>query len=151
MAKAIVIYGSTTGNTEILSQSVSFGLREGGLEITVKNVSSAKIDELADYDLVVLGASTWYDGELQDDFIGFHEKMASLSLAGKKAAAFGPGDKEGYPDTFCVAVDMLEERLKQCGAEIMAGGLKIDTPGDVVDDAAKEDARSWALNIAKLL
>ena len=38
--------------------------------------------------------------------------MANISLKGKKAAVFGPGDKKNHPDTFCKAVDLLEDRLK---------------------------------------
>ena len=150
MAKAIIIFGSSTGNTETLAQSVSLGLKEDGVEVTVKNVTGASVEELADYDVVVLGASTWYDGELQDDFVSFYDKMANLSLAGKKAAVFGPGDKEGYPDFFCAAVDMLGKRLEECGADLVATSLKIDAADDV-DEAAKEGARAWALNIAKSL
>ena len=150
MAKAIVIFASTTGNTEALAESVSSGLKEGGLEVTVKNVADASVDELANYDLVVLGSSTW-DG-LNDDFEDFYQKMAGLSLTGKKAAVFGPGDKENYPNAFCESVDILEEKLRQCGADMVAEGLKIDRPmGEEMDDAAKEEAKAWALKIAKSL
>ncbi len=152
MLKAILIYGSTTGNTEDLAQSVASGLEEGGVEVAVKNVTAADVGELADYEVVVLGASTWGDGELQDDFVPFYDRMDNLSLAGKKAAAFGPGDKESFPDTFCAAVDMLEEKLEQCGAEISIGPLKIHTEtGDEVDDAIRVEARKWALGMARSL
>ncbi len=145
MAKAIVVYGSTTGNTEFLAEVIVSGLKEGGLEVVTKNVSETKVSEVANYDVVVLGCSTWGEGELQDDFIDFYEKMKDLSLAGKKAAVFGPGDKESYPDTFCKAVDLLKEKLKKCGAEIVAESFKID--GEV--EKAIEDANAWALRIAK--
>ena len=56
--------------------------------------------------------------------------MANISLKGKKAAVFGPGDKKNYPDTFCKAGDILEDRLKECEAEIVIEGFKVD--GDVV-------------------
>ena len=150
MAKAIVIFASTTGNTETLAESVSSGLKEGGLEVTVKNVAEASADELAGYDLIVLGSSTW-DG-LNEDFRDFYEKMAGLSLAGKKAAVFGPGDSENYPDTFCESVDILEKRLKECGANVVTESLKIDRPmGEEMDDAAREEAKNWALKLAELI
>ncbi|RKY65814.1 MAG: flavodoxin [Candidatus Latescibacterota bacterium] len=145
MAKAIVIYGSTTGNTERLSEAVVAGLKKGGVEVTVREVTETNVNELTDYDLIVLGSSTWGEGELQDDFVDFYNKMGSVSLAGKKAAAFGPGDSEFYPDTFCAAVDLLEYRLKECGAEIVARSLKVD--GNV--DAATEDAEAWGIEVAE--
>ncbi len=148
MAKAIVIYGSTTGNTERLSEAVVEGLQKGGVEVTVRDViNEIHVDELTDYDLIVLGSSTWGEGELQDDFIDFYNKVGSVSLTGKRAAAFGPGDSELYPDTFCAAVDLLEYRLKECGAEIVAESLKVD--GDI--DAAMEDAEIWGLELAESL
>ena len=63
---------------------------------------------------------------MQDDFIEFHEEMGGISLNSKKAAVFGPGDSEDYPDTFCEAVDILEGALKKCGADIVAESLNVD-------------------------
>ena len=147
MAKVIVIYGTTTGNTETLAEGVVSGLKKGGVEVTVKNVTGANVDELTGYDLIVLGSSTWGEGELQDDFIGFHEAMDKISLAGKKAAAFGPGDSSMYPDTFCSAVEILEEKLKKCGAQLVIEGLKID--GEV--QPAMKQAEEWGEKIARSL
>lgn len=36
-AKVIVVYGSTTGNTETLAEGVVEGLKRGGIEAIVKN------------------------------------------------------------------------------------------------------------------
>ena len=146
-AKVILVYGSTTGNTEMLAEHVAAGLERGLASVTVKNVTEASVDELADYDAIVFGCSTWGEGDLQDDFVDFHEAMNGVSLEGKKAAVFGPGDSEEYPDSFCKAVDILEETLKKCGAEIVAEGLKVD--GDV--EPAFEDAEAWGLKVAKAL
>ncbi len=145
MAKVIVVYGSTTGNTEALAKAVVSGLEEGGLEVRMKNVSEAEANELTDYDVIVLGCSTWGEGELQDDFVDFYEKMKNLSLPGKKTAVFGPGDKESYPDTFCKAVDLLEKKLKESGAKIVAESFKVD--GEV--EEVIENAKNWGLKVAK--
>ena len=72
MVKAILIYGSTIGNTEILSKSVEEGLKISEVEVKVKNVETAGVEELKDYDAIILGCSTWGEGELQDDFITFY-------------------------------------------------------------------------------
>jgi len=52
--------------------------------------------------------------------------MSKISLEGKKAAVFGPGDSGSYPDTFCQAVDILEDTLNKCGAKIVVEGFKVD-------------------------
>ena len=147
MAKAILIYGSTIGNTEILSKSVEEGLKISDVEVTVKNVETANVEELKDYDAIILGCSTWGEGELQDDFVSFEQEMGKISLNGKKAAVFGPGDGDVYPNTFCVAVDILEKRLRNCGAEIIADSLKID--GDV--EPKCEEAKNWGKKIGEIL
>ena len=147
MAKTILIYGSTTGNTEALSEHVAAGLKQGGADVTVKDVADTGVDELASYDAIVFGCSTWGDGELQDDFIDFHADLDGASLDGKKAAVFGPGDSDDYPDTFCDAVGILEDALKKCGADIVAENLKID--GDV--EPAFGDAEAWGSKVAGAL
>lgn len=145
MAKVIIIYGSTTGNTETLSGYIKNGLKASGADVLAKNVSEANPKELNDYDGIILGCSTWGDGELQDDFISFEEVMKEAELSGKKAACFGPGDSM-YPQ-FCKAVDILEKRLESCGAEIISEALKID--GDV--DSGAEEAEEWGKKIGQKL
>jgi len=147
MANVILVFGSTTGNTEMLAEHVAAGLEQGMASVTVKNVTEASGDELAENDAIVFGCSTWGEGDLQDDFVDFHEAMDGVSLEGKKAAVFGPGDSEEYADSFCVAVDMLEETLKKCGAKIVVKGFKVD--GEVEPTFA--DAESWGLKVAKAL
>ncbi len=145
MIKAVVIYGSTTGNTESLSEEVEKGLRKGGMEVTVMDVTKADVSKLADFDLIVLGCSTWGDGELQDDFIDFYDVMTKEFLEGKKTAVFGPGDSDMYPDYFCEAVILLETKLKECGAKVLVESLKVD--GDI--EPVLADAESWGLSITK--
>jgi flavodoxin short chain len=142
MSKAILIYGSTTGNTETLAEHVSKGMQSSGVGVTVKRVEEASVREMRDYDAIVLGCSTWGDGELQDDFIPFYEAMRNIDLKTKRAAVFGPGDS-GYPQ-FCKAVELLGERLKACGADIVMEPMKID--GGVESQTA--EAERWGAKVA---
>jgi len=144
MSKGIVIYGSTTGNTETLSQAVEKGMVKGGLEVTVMDVTKAEADKLGDFDLVVLGCSTWGEGELQDDFMSLYDAMKKDHFNQKKVAVFGPGDSEMYPDYFCEAVTLIETKLKECGAELVTESLRVD--GDV--DPAMGDAEAWGERVA---
>lgn len=154
MAKTIVVYGSTTGNTKTLSESVVEGLKSSGAEVTVKNVTDAKVNELKDYDLIVLGCSSWgvtFEDKiemLQPDFRDFYPKLDNVSLEGKRAAVFGTGDSAMFGEEhFCKAVDYLEEKLKERGAEIIKEGLKVD--GDVTP--ALDDAKNWGSKVARPL
>ena len=142
MAKAIIVYGSETGNTETVAEVIAAALEDANFQITLKEVTQASVDELSGYDLILLGSSTWGDEEkeLQADMVDFYDDLEGADLSGKPAAAFGCGDSD-YTH-FCGAVDLLEERLEQIGATLLDGGLRID--GDPDDD----DAREWATQIA---
>ncbi len=142
MAKAIIVYGSETGNTETVAEVIAAALEDANFKITLKEVTQASVDELSGYDLILLGSSTWGDEEkeLQGDMVDFYDDLEGANLSGKSAAAFGCGDSD-YTH-FCGAVDLLEERLEQIGATLLDEGLRID--GDPDDD----DTREWAKQIA---
>ncbi|MCD5425337.1 MAG: flavodoxin [Methanosarcinaceae archaeon] len=137
MTKAIIMYASTSGNTEELSKGVANGLKSAA-EITVENIVNTDINTLSNYDLLVFGCSTHGDGALQNDFIEFYEKMTEDLFKGKKVAVFGPGNSERHPNTFCNAIATIETKLKECGAELVAEGFKVDGAIDPVMNDAKE-------------
>lgn len=114
--KTVVYYGSTTGTCEDLANRISAAL--GGAD--VKNASELGT-EAAGYDLIVLGTSTWGDGEVQDDWYGALDTLKGLNLAGKKVAIFGVGDCESYPDTFCGGMKAIYDAAKAAGADVLPG------------------------------
>jgi flavodoxin I len=141
MKKVIIVYGSTTGTTERMAGLVEREMKFSGLDVTVERASDITPEELGNYEVLVLGCSTWGDGELQEDFIEFEEKMRTTDLKGKKTAVFGPGESM-YPQ-FCKAVDILEGTLKQCGAHLIKDGIKID----VSEKDCESAVCSWAKSV----
>ncbi|REE83956.1 flavodoxin I [Paenibacillus taihuensis] len=99
-ANILMIYASMTGNTEDMADLIGEGIREAGGTLTVQMVMDASAASLADYDGVVLGAYTWGDGELPDEFPSFYEEMDQLQLSGVKAAVFGSCDSESEPMSY---------------------------------------------------
>ncbi|WP_419175769.1 flavodoxin [Desulfosediminicola sp.] len=145
MARALVVYGSTTGNTEMVAGKISEVLGEKGVEVTVKNVVDTKVAELGNgYDLTVLGASTWgmEEIEFQEDFEPFFEEMKSAELSTKKVALFGCGDSS-Y-EYFCGAVDALESLMEKLEAKVVNEPLRID--GDPED--VHSEIEEWAEEVA---
>nr|WP_319394617.1 flavodoxin [uncultured Desulfobacter sp.] len=128
MSNALIIYGSTTGNTESVADIISTDLSKADYTIKKINVSDVDVDVLNEaFDLYLLGSSTWGDDEIefQEDFAPFYENMnGELNLTGKKFAVFGCGDSS-Y-EYFCGAVDALEERLAKLGASLVCESLRID-------------------------
>lgn len=148
MAKALIIYGSTTGNTENVAKQIGKVLTQGGHEVCLQDVRNAKVEEMGNgYDVTVFGSSTWGDAEIefQEDFAPFFDDMHKADLKGKKVAVFGCGDSS-YT-FFCGAVDSLQEKVEAMGGLIVNDPLKIDgDPGD-----ASGDIDSWAKEIAAAL
>ena len=96
MAKAIIVYGSETGNTESVAEVIAAALEDANFRITLKEVTQASVDELSGYDLILVGSSTWGDEEkeLQADMVDFYDDLEGTDLSGKSAAAFGCGDSD---------------------------------------------------------
>lgn len=143
MAKYGIFYGSTTGNTEEVAHKIAKQL--GVADADIKNVAKSAPSDVADYDVLVLGTSTWGSGELQDDWYDFSAGLSELDLHGKKIALFGCGD-ETMSDTFCGAVGELYKRLKDTGAEFIG---EFDTIGYTFSEseAVREDGEAVGLLI----
>ncbi len=141
MKEALIVFGSTTGNTEYVASHIEKKLAEAGYTVKNANVDSVSAAGLCDpYTLILFGCSTWGEDEieLQDDFIPLFEEFDAINAGGKKTAVFGCGDSS-Y-EYFCGAVDAIEEKLNSLGAEVL-DTLKIDGEPqgekDAIDDFVK--------------
>ena len=112
-----VIYGSTTGMTAEVAANIASAL---GAECL--NVAEVSADNLAGFDALVLGSSTWGAGDLQDDWEANIGVLEGANLAGKKVAVFGTGDSLGFADTFCDAMARLRDAAAAAGAAIVGAG-----------------------------
>lgn len=143
MAKYGIFYGSTTGTTEEVAHKIAKQL--GVAAADIKNVAKSAPSDVADYEVLLLGTSTWGSGELQDDWYDFIAGLSQLDLPGKKIALFGCGD-ETMSDTFCSAVGELHKRLKDTGAEFI-GEFNTDGYTFSESEAVKEDGMAVGLLI----
>lgn len=112
-----IFYGSSTGTTAAIALRIAHLLDVDKNDI--HNVADSSPSDIADYDTLILGSSTWRDGDLQVDWIDFLKGLEILDLQGKKIALFGCGD-ETMTKTFCDAVGIIYEHLRKTGAEFIA-------------------------------
>lgn len=119
MKKTGVFYGSTTGTTESVAAQIAEKL--GIAPADVHDVSKMTADMVNDYEALILGTSTWGDGELQDDWYDGIKVLKDMDLKGKTVALFGCGDSESYGDTFCDGMGVLYEDLKDSGCRFVGG------------------------------
>ncbi len=148
MSKAIIVYGSETGNTESIANRAGELLSAKGVEVEVVGAADAKAEGLcAGRDLALFGCSAWGtdEVELQGDFNELFEQFDAIGAAGVKCACFASGDSSF--EHFCGAVDVIGQRLESLGADIIAEGLRCE--GDA--SANEGEIASWVDEIAKSL
>lgn len=111
-----IFYGTTTGTTEGVASEIAKAL--GVADADVHDVSKTAPSEVDKYDVLIFGASTWGDGDLQDDMQDFLNGVQAMDLKGKIAALFGCGD-ESMSETFCNGVGKMYEMLKPTGVKFI--------------------------------
>jgi multimeric flavodoxin WrbA len=111
MAKVLVLYYSAYGHIETMANAVAEGAREAGAKVDIKRVPEivpeemaraahfklnqaapiAKIDDLGDYDAIIIGAGTRF-GRLSSQMASFLDQAGGLwmrgALHGKVGGAF---------------------------------------------------------------
>jgi len=128
MAKVLVVYVTTTGNTEKMANAIADGAKGAGADVTLKTVGDASVSELAGYDVIAfgspaMGAEVIEEAEMEPFFTD-----AASAIKGKKVAVFGSydwGDGEW--------LRTWEDRCKDAGAVIVTEGCKAHLEPD--DDA----------------
>ncbi|MCM1484375.1 MAG: flavodoxin [Muribaculaceae bacterium] len=134
MKKTGIFYGSSTGVTEGVARKIASVM--GVPESDVHDVSKSAPSEVAPYDVLLMGTSTWGAGDMQDDWYDFTDGLQALDLTGKKFSIFGCGD-ETMSDTFCSGMGELYERIIKTGATPIGAfnedGFTFDNSGAIVD------------------
>jgi flavodoxin I len=118
--KLAIFYGSTYGVTEEAADRIAALLAQSlGRPIPVYDVARTGLGDLARYDVLVLGCSTWNIGELQGDWDSLFDPLRKTDFTGKRVALFGAGDQEAYSDTFQDALGILAERVEAQGGRLI--------------------------------
>ena len=126
MASVLIVYGSSTGNTQYVAEEIEKILTAQGMDVKNVEVGRAKAEGLCDgYDMVLLGCSTWGvdEIELQEDFVYLFGRLEQANVKGKKVAVFGCGESDRT--WFCGAVDAIEKKLKELDAHVV-DTLRVD-------------------------
>ena len=166
MKKIGIFYGSSTGMTAEVAGEIGKAL--GVDKSDIHDVAKSTPSDVAPYDVLLLGSSTWGSGELQDDWYDMLDGLDAVDLSGKTIALFGCGD-ESMSDTFCGALGEIYKRLQPTGAKFIgafnADGYEFDSTeafqdgvyvGLMLDNVNKEELtadriKSWTEQLKKEL
>ncbi|MBW7862796.1 MAG: flavodoxin [Candidatus Hydrogenedens sp.] len=116
MGSVSIIYGSTTGNTEEVAELVARELN-GSVQV-IKDIAKASAADFSAAEILLLGTSTWDDGQLQQDWEYFFPQLDTIDLTGKKVALFGLGNAQGFSGQFVDALGKLYHKIAERGATI---------------------------------
>jgi flavodoxin I len=114
--KTGIFYSFSSGKTQGVAERI---VKEIGNNIEVNDIEEIKGSKFLEYDLIIIGVSTWFGGGLPDAWEDFLPELKNIRFDGKKVAIFGLGNQEGYPENFGDAISVLVELLEPKGAKII--------------------------------
>ena len=114
--KLTVLYGTESGNSEVLADRAVKAAKKRGFQAVMKNMSEISLSELAKSTKLLVIVSTWGDGEPPETAISFYKEFmnSSHSLSDLRFSVCGLGDT-AY-EKFCQIGKDLDARLEQLGA-----------------------------------
>ena len=129
MTKALIVYGTRYGATEISSEEIADVFRKEGLDVKVANLKNEKVDDISDYDLVVVGSGIQI-GKWTKEPEKFLKKYQK-ELAKKKIALFVccgsaqplPEDKKTPEDIENIKRKYLDEKATKYNLQPIALGF----------------------------
>jgi flavodoxin I len=90
-----------------------------GVEIQLINVDEVKTEQFLDFDFLIIGVPTWFDGELPNYWDELLPALEDLDFSKQKIAVFGLGDQKGYPENFCDGIGVMTDFFESKGAKIV--------------------------------
>ncbi len=165
MAKVGIFFGSSSGVTrgaaELLAEEFN------GSELIDMEEDFDGIDQFEDFDVLLIGSSTWGQGDPQRDWV---DPLYELSndqpdMSGKKVAFFGAGDQDKHGEHFLSALGKMHDLFISLGASAYGFtttqgytyefslaeregkfcGLGIDDVNQ--DDLTQERVSAWAVQL----
>jgi sulfite reductase (NADPH) flavoprotein alpha-component len=118
--KLTVLYGTESGNCEVLADRTVKAAKKRGFQAAMKNMSEFSPADLAKAANLLVIVSTWGDGEAPETAVSFHKEFmaANFSLAGVKFSVCGLGDTS-Y-EKFCQVGKDFDARLESMGGTRVA-------------------------------
>ncbi|EGY33383.1 protein MioC [Aggregatibacter actinomycetemcomitans serotype e str. SC1083] len=144
--KICLITGSTLGGAEYVAEHLESVLQQQGFSTALLHGPS--LDEVINEKLWLVVTSTHGAGELPDNLKPLFDelKTGDADLSGLRFAVIGLGNSD-Y-DTFCFAVDTVEQTLLTKSAVKITDALRIDVLTEADQEQCAED---WLPNFVQHL
>lgn len=149
MAKILIIFGSTSGNTEMVCHKVAEVLQSNNNDVVLQRVekSDAKKDP-QNYDLCILASPTYGHGVLEGNFINFREHMRKIDYNKQKFVVIGLGDFKYDEDYHLESIKILETAVTESNGQLIADPLRVTkSPLRIINTLIPK----WAESISTLI
>ena len=113
-----LFYGSDTGRTKAVAEVINEVLSKE-LDIDMYDVVDFDPEEIKKYDYLILGLSTWHDGELQSDWDTNFSQFSEIDFTGKTVALYGLGDQIVYCEYFVDGVGIIGQQVLDAGGKLI--------------------------------
>lgn len=115
--KLTVLYGTESGNSEVLADRTAKEAKKRGFQAVVKSMADTRAADLAKATNLLVIVSTWGDGEPPEGATAFYKELMSseLALSGVSYSVCALGDTS-Y-DKFCQTGKDIDARLETFGAK----------------------------------
>lgn len=140
MDKIYVVYWSQTGNTEVMAEAVSQGIRESGKEAETLTVSQITTDTLKEAQAFALGCPAMGDEVLEESEMEPFMEQLDPMISGKQIGLFGSygwGNGQWMRE--------WQDRVMADGA-VVAGG-----EGVIAQEMPDEDVLAACRNLGRIL
>lgn len=136
MTSICIITGSTLGGAEYVADHIHDVLNEQGFEVMLFN--QASLTDIQDKSHLIVVTSTHGAGELPENIQPLFAELSNsnLDFSAMKFGVIGLGSSD-Y-DTFCHAVNIVEEALNAKGATQVCDSLRIDVVNNFDHDTSAE-------------
>ena len=136
MNKMLILYGTETGNSELLAMDAEKIATAKGFDASINGMDEVSTEDLASCSNLLIICSTWGDGEQPDNAIELYDSSVELEdnyLQNVNFAVLALGDTAF--DLFCEAGIQWDSILEQKGANRINERIDCDTD---YDDYAEE-------------
>ena len=114
--KTAIVYSHKTKKTAKVAKII---VEAFGTPIDDLDVEKIEPQVFNEYDFLILGAPTWFDGELPNYWDELVPAVEDLNLKNTKVALFGNGNQVNYPENFGDAVGLLADVFISAGAQVV--------------------------------
>lgn len=148
MSSVLIIFGSTGGNTELVTDKVAEVLTSQKHKVTVQRGELSSIQDIKPYDLVIFASPTYGHGLLQEHMVPIYRQMKKEGLKGKNCVVIGLGDNK-YDKYYNIEAGViLMEGIAESSGKLFMEPLYVHkSPIPYLNT----NITKWALKLAKKL